>query len=179
MHTDGFAIVVTNFCDYDPDTRWRIPPRQSGLAIKSRLSFERSSPKGFRSCWWELPPQGCKVPPIVTEDIDLWFAPGTDPLVAKAAHAAGVVYVPGGVAMNPPTFGGSQVRLDQVLTLSGLDSFESEMKNTIHREINGIPVLVLSLERIIKSKRAANRAKDRAVLPALEATLMAIRSIDE
>jgi hypothetical protein len=114
--------------------------------------------------------------PVVTEDIDLWFAEGSQGGIAAAARQAGVVYVPGGVAMNPPTFGGRDVRLDQVLSMSGLGSFDEELANTSEREVNGIPLRVLNLERIIESKRAANRDKDRAVLPALEAALVALRS---
>ena len=114
--------------------------------------------------------------PVVTEDIDLWFAEGSQGGIVAAAKQAGVVYVPGGVAMNPPMFGGRDVRLDQVLSMSGLGSFDEELANTSVREVNGIPLRVLNLERIIESKRAANRDKDRAVLPALEAALVALRS---
>jgi hypothetical protein len=117
--------------------------------------------------------------PVVTEDIDLWFAEGSQGGIVAAAKQAGVVYVPGGVAMNPPTFGGRDVRLDQVLSMSGLGSFDEELANTSIREVNGIPLRVLDLERIIESKRAANRAKDRAVLPALEAALVALRSREQ
>lgn len=114
--------------------------------------------------------------PVVTEDIELWFAEGTQTQIAVAARQAGVVYIPGGIAMNPPTFGGRDVRLDQVLSMSGLASFDEELTNTIVREVNGISLRVLNLDRIIESKRAANRDKDRAVLPALEAALLALRS---
>jgi predicted nucleotidyltransferase len=114
--------------------------------------------------------------PVVTEDIDLWFAEDTQTGIAAAAEEAGVVYIPGGIAMNPPTFGGRDVRVDQVLTMSGLASFDEELANTIVREVNGIRLRILNLERIIASKRAANRDKDRAVLPALEAALVALRS---
>lgn len=116
--------------------------------------------------------------PVVTEEVDLWFADGTEQQISAAADDAGVVYVPGGVAMNPPTFGGRSVRLDQVLSMSGLASFEEELSNTTVREVNGIPLRILNLDRIIASKRAANRAKDRAVLPALEAALVALRARD-
>lgn len=74
--------------------------------------------------------------------------------------------------MQPPTLGGSLGdRFDVVLTMSGLDQFDSEYARSKTIEIDGLPVQVLPLERIIASKRAANRAKDRAALPALEAAL--------
>jgi len=60
--------------------------------------------------------------------------------------------------------------------MSGLASFDEELTNTIVREVNGIPLRILNLDRIIESKRAANRDKDRAILPALEAALLALRS---
>jgi hypothetical protein len=117
--------------------------------------------------------------PVVTEDIDLWFARGSQEKIAAAAEETGVVYVPAGVAMNPPTFGGRGVRIDQVLSMSGLASFEQELGNTTVKVVNGIPLHVLNLDRIIESKRAANRKKDRAVLPALEAALVALQTHEE
>ena len=67
--------------------------------------------------------------PVVTEDIDLWFAEGSEKGIAAAATEVGVVYVPAGIAMNPPTFGGRDVRLGQVLSMSGLASFDEELDN--------------------------------------------------
>ncbi len=110
---------------------------------------------------------------IVTEDIDLWFPKGSEEKVVRAAKAAGIVYVPAGIAMNPPVFGGKHVRFDQVLSMSGLEDFEHERKNTVAREVNGIRLQVLGLDRIVRSKRAAGRDKDKAALPALEAALIA------
>jgi hypothetical protein len=42
-------------------------------------------------------------------------------------------------------------------------------------EVDGLHLRVLPLARVIHSKRAANRLKDRAVLPALYAALAAQR----
>jgi hypothetical protein len=41
--------------------------------------------------------------------------------------------------------------------------------------VDGRPVRVLPLDRLIATKRAAGRAKDLAMLPLLEATLKATR----
>ncbi|HEY5373397.1 MAG TPA: hypothetical protein VIK01_06905 [Polyangiaceae bacterium] len=41
-------------------------------------------------------------------------------------------------------------------------------------EVDGIPLKVLSIERIIASKLAAGRAKDLAAIPALEEALAAL-----
>lgn len=62
---------------------------------------------------------------------------------------------------------------DIVLTTHGLDDFDSEYARAVDHLIDGIPVKVLPLERIIASKRSTNRPKDIAALPALEATLRA------
>ena len=48
----------------------------------------------------------------------------------------------------------------------------------VEREIDGLHLKVLPLDRIIVSKRATNRLKDTAVLPVLEATLLARESAD-
>ena len=55
----------------------------------------------------------------------------------------------------------------------GLDDFASEYLRAIEHTVDGIVIKVLPLERIIASKRSANRPKDIAALPALEATLRA------
>jgi hypothetical protein len=44
--------------------------------------------------------------------------------------------------------------------------------------IEDVDVKVLPLPRIIASKRAANRPKDQAVLPALEAALRVIDALE-
>jgi hypothetical protein len=78
--------------------------------------------------------------------------------------------------MQPPAFGGNGLhRIAVVLTAHGLESFALEYPGTIEREIEGITLRVLALERVIASKRATNRPKDVAQLPALEATLQARR----
>ena len=74
--------------------------------------------------------------------------------------------------MQSPTFGGGiGDRFDVVLTMTGLGSFDDEYPHAKALEIDGVAVRVLPLPRIIASKRAANRPKDQAALPALEAAL--------
>jgi hypothetical protein len=78
--------------------------------------------------------------------------------------------------MQPPSLGGSLGdRFDVVLTMSGLEDFQTEYERSKDIELDGVALRVLPLERIIVSKRAANRAKDRAALPALEAALAVVR----
>jgi hypothetical protein len=74
--------------------------------------------------------------------------------------------------MQPPALGGKLGdRFDVVLTLSGLEKFAAEYTHSKRAEIDGVPVMILPLARIIESKRAANRPKDVAALPALLAAL--------
>jgi hypothetical protein len=63
------------------------------------------------------------------------------------------------------------LQADFLVVLHGVRSFESLRKRASTLTLRGGTLLVASLEDIIKSKRAANRPKDRAVLDVLEATL--------
>ena len=109
---------------------------------------------------------------VATDDIDLWFSDLNDPGVGEAARRAGGIWIPAHFGMQPPTLGGRLGdRFDVVLTMSGLGAFEHEFAGSKIVDVDGIPLRVLPLRRIIDSKRAADRPKDRAALPALEATL--------
>jgi predicted nucleotidyltransferase len=116
--------------------------------------------------------------PLVTQDLDLWFEDRTDRRLHEAARRAGGVFVPGHFGMMPTQVGGGAIgeRLDVVTTPDGLEGFAVEYGHAKTVDLDGIPVTVLPLERIIASKRAAGRAKDLAVLPALEATLAVERN---
>lgn len=111
--------------------------------------------------------------PVATQDIDLWFeALDTEQLTSAAVEAGG--FWISGFGMQPPSFGGDGLsRLDVVLTAHGLGPFADEYSAGIEREIEGVVVRTLPLERVIASKRATARNKDAAGLPALEATLKA------
>jgi hypothetical protein len=115
---------------------------------------------------------------IATQDLDIWLERIDDPRIPLAATDAGAFWVPG-FGVQPPAFGGEGLdRLDVVLTAHGLDSFDIEYARGILREIDGVPMRVLPLERVIASKRATRRPKDLAALPALEAALIARRARD-
>jgi predicted nucleotidyltransferase len=112
-----------------------------------------------------------------TRDIDLWFEDVTDPRIAQAVREAGGIWISGSFGMRPPQIGGDEVgdRLDVVTHMTGLGGFPEECAGAQLIDVDGLPLLVLGLERIIESKRAAGRTKDLAAIPALEEALAAVR----
>ncbi len=109
-----------------------------------------------------------------TEDIDLWFRSLSDPGLDEAARAAGGVIA---WRANPPMLTGKGLdHIDLVIRCDGLRFFDVEYAAAIDAEAFGVKVKVLPLRRVISSKKAANRLKDQAVLPALKAALAAINS---
>jgi hypothetical protein len=109
-----------------------------------------------------------------TEDIDLWFESLSDPGLDEAARAAGGVIA---WRANPPMLTGKGLdHIDLVIRCDGLRAFDVEYAAAIEAEAFGVKVRVLPLQRVISSKKAANRLKDQAVLPALRAALAAIKS---
>jgi predicted nucleotidyltransferase len=110
-----------------------------------------------------------------TRDIDIWFEDTSDARIGQAVREAGGIWVPGSFGMRPPQLGGDSVgdRLDVVAHMHGLGTFAQELPNTMEIVVDGIPLRVLGLRRIVASKRAAGRKKDLAVIPALEEALAA------
>lgn len=109
--------------------------------------------------------------PVVTQDVDLWFEDLSDPHIRDALQDVGAAYIPPS-HLNPPMFAGGGVELfDIVLTMHGLDTFAEEVRQCVEVSLGRQKLKVLSLDRILTSKRAANRAKDRLVIPVLEDAL--------
>jgi hypothetical protein len=114
--------------------------------------------------------------PGTTQDLDLWFGRIDGERLSEAARRAGGIYT-AGFGLQPPAFLGEGLdRLDLVLTASGLDAFDEELRRAQDFEIDGVSVKVLPLERVLASKRAAGREKDFAQIPMLEAALAARRA---
>jgi hypothetical protein len=63
------------------------------------------------------------------------------------------------------------LQLDFMARLDGVRSFEALRARATVATFGGHPLRVASLEDIIRSKQAADRPQDRAVLPLLRATL--------
>jgi predicted nucleotidyltransferase len=111
-----------------------------------------------------------------TEDIDLWFEDLTDRRIGEAAREAGGLWVSGAFGMNPPRLAGDALseRFDVVTHMSGLGDFASEYGAVRFEDIEGVAIPLLPLRRILASKRAAGRAKDEALIHALEDALALI-----
>ena len=145
------------------------------LTPAERALFAALADRGVRFVVVGLSEAVLEGAPVATQDIDLWFEESTDQRIRDAAKAAGGFWI-SGFGMQPRAFGGYGLdRIDVVLTVHGLGPFASEYAATLPVQIDGLTVRILPLERIIASKRATNRAKDQAALPALEATLLAKR----
>jgi hypothetical protein len=103
--------------------------------------------------------------PVATLDLDLWLERIDDPRIPQAAAEAGGFWV-AGFGLQPPSFGGQALdRLDVVLTLHGLGTFDDEYARSLERVIDGLPLRVLPLDRVVASKRATNRLKTEPSSP--------------
>ena len=109
----------------------------------------------------------------VTQDLDLWFRSIGDPAIEKAARKAGGVLV---TRSNPPMVAGQDLdRIDLVVRCQGLEAFDKEYAGAVTLRVTDFSVKLLPLDRVIVSKKAAGRPKDKAVLEALRAALVASR----
>jgi predicted nucleotidyltransferase len=148
----------------------------SALSDGERALLEALNRRGVRFMLVGLSAAVLQGANTATRDIDLWFEDTSDLRIGEAAREANGIWVSGTFGMRPPQLGGDALgdRLDVVSHMHGLGSFQDELCNARDIEIDGIPLKVLSIERIIASKRAANRAKDLAAIPALEEALAAL-----
>jgi hypothetical protein len=109
--------------------------------------------------------------PVVTQDVDLWFGNVDDPRFAAALRQVGGAYV-APTLHTPPMLAGEGLELfDVVLSMSGLKSFDEEWAGAMTVTVGDVDTRVLPLARILASKRAADRPKDRLVVPVLEEVL--------
>jgi hypothetical protein len=114
----------------------------------------------------------------VTEDIDLWFENPNDPELIHALREVDAAYAPP-FALNPPMLAGPHSEpFDVVISMSGLGTFSEKMQHAREIRVGPLRLHVLALERILVSKIAADRPKDRLVIPALQDAIRAIRHQD-
>lgn len=114
--------------------------------------------------------------PVVTQDIDLWFENLGEPKMSQALREVGAAYVPPSIN-NPPMLAGEGAELfDIVIRMDGLGGFADEIKYCVDIPLGRQKLKVLSLERILASKIATNRAKDQLTIPVLRDALATTRS---
>jgi len=115
--------------------------------------------------------------PVVTQDVDLWFEDLADPKISRTLQTVGAAYVPPS-SLNPPMLAGEGAELfDLVIRMDGVESFASEFKNCVDIPLGKHQLKVLSLERILVSKLAANREKDKLTIPVLRDALKTTKFI--
>jgi len=118
--------------------------------------------------------------PVTTLDFDFFFrdTPANRKKLVVFARELGAMvlrpYYPAS-SLFRVTDDALLLQADFLGVIHGLRSYEGVRRRASTVEIGAHPLRVASLEDIVKSKRAANRPKDRAVLPVLEATLDAKR----
>lgn len=117
---------------------------------------------------------------VTTQDIDIWLGSSAPwDLVGEAARSAGGFYT-SGLGLQRPAIGGPGLtRIDLVLTAQGLGPFDDEYARSREYDLEGLRVRVLPVERVLASKRAANRPKDHAAIPNLEATVATRCAIED
>lgn len=129
--------------------------------------------------------------PHVTFDIDITPATDRENLdrlsaalrdlgarIRTSAEPAGLVFEHDGTSLaagqiwNLITTHGD---LDVTMTPSGTAGYPELVADAVETDLEAVRVTVASLEAVIRSKRAADRPKDRAVLPLMEQTLEEVR----
>jgi hypothetical protein len=116
---------------------------------------------------------------VTTQDVELWVENlGSEEFVTAVKSAGGFYIPPGLVDFNPPLIGPDELRVfDLVTHMHGLKSFVDEYDGGVEVTVDGVTLRLLPLERIIVSKKAANRIKDQAVMPVLESTLEVLKKL--
>jgi len=113
--------------------------------------------------------------PLATIDFDFWV----DLPKRQIVRIYEILGRTGGTLMAPTFYelrDGTQVNL--VFEPSGLQSFAVEYARSRQLKLAGFSIRVLPLSRVIASKRAAARDKDKQALPVLERTLKLRRKLD-
>jgi predicted nucleotidyltransferase len=114
--------------------------------------------------------------PVTTVDFDFLFRKTPRNLAKLKAFAASL-----GAVILRPYYPASDLyrvmrdrdglQVDFMATVHGLTSYEGVRARAATVVIEGVPIAVAALRDILKSKRAAGRPRDRAVLEILEKAL--------
>ncbi len=109
--------------------------------------------------------------PVVTQDIDLWFENLGEEKMSVALREVHAAYVPPSID-NPPMLAGAGSELfDIVVRMDGLGPFAEEIKKCIDVPLGRRRLKVLALDRVLASKIAANRPKDKLTIQILRDVL--------
>jgi len=114
--------------------------------------------------------------PLMTVDFDFWVRLPERQYVRLLA----IIQRQGGTIRARTLYelnDGTQV--NAIFQPDGLRSFGTEWKRCSIGRLEGVPLRILPLERVIASKRAAGRDKDIAVLPILERTLRLAKRLEK
>lgn len=113
--------------------------------------------------------------PVTTEDFDFMWRPTRANYLKLRAVARSL-----GATLSQPEYPASKfyridnpsegLQVDLLAHADGIRSFESLRSRATRVPFGSGHILVASLDDVIRSKRAADRPKDRAVLPVLEET---------
>jgi predicted nucleotidyltransferase len=153
----------------------------SAFTDGERKLLEALNRRGVRFILVDLSAAVLQGADTATRDIDLWFEDLSDIRIEQAVREVGGICLSGSFGMRPPQIGGDSVgdRLDVVTHVHGLRTFAEELPDSLEVVIDGVPLRVLRLGRIIASKRAAGRKKDLAVIPVLEEALAAVEEVED
>ncbi len=111
---------------------------------------------------------------VSTIDTDIWV----DLPERQYVRLMNIVVKQGGTPLAPTLYALADGRLVNFLfTVHGLRKFDFEYKNALDETIEGEPVKVLPLERILKSKKSILRDKDRVHIVHIERFLKGIRKL--
>jgi hypothetical protein len=109
--------------------------------------------------------------PVVTQGVDLWFEKLGDDTISSPLREVGAAYVPPSIN-NPPMLAGAGAELfDIVIRMDGLGAFAEELTNCVEIPLGRRKLKVLPLDRILASKLAANRPKDKLTISVLRDAL--------
>lgn len=112
--------------------------------------------------------------PLLTVDYDFWVRLPERQyvrLLSIVGHQGGTIRARTVYELSDGT------QVNAIFQPDGLRSFDREWKGALWGELDQVAVRVLPLNRVIVSKRAANRDKDLAVLPILRRTLRLARRL--
>ena len=127
--------------------------------------------------------------PIVTRDLDLCYRRTSDNISRLAAALSPFQLSLRGLPEGVPNFfderslqfgmnftlEAEDESLDLLGEMSAIGGYDAIVGRAIEMAVAGHTVKVLALEDLIRTKRAAGRPKDLAVLPVLEATLQMLQ----